>query len=190
MMSVVGEHPPERETREPLPPGWVEVDAYRGPDRRIRRRSRRFVERYERRRDGQHMRLAGPLRVLAGMLLILLGIAIGWLPGPGFVILALPGAFLVAGEVRRAATMLDRAENETIPRMQLAWASFRGRAPAAWVERDPELWREWEQGRQVAAGEPADPGAAARLDDPDPADQDALPTARPCTCGGASGRDS
>lgn len=98
-----------------------------------------------------------PFRVGCGILLILAGVLIGWLPGPGFVILALPGAFLIASEIRRMAVVMDRMENETIPRALRLWARLRGGPKEAWVERDPALWNDWtEQRRHAAAGDELD----------------------------------
>lgn len=77
------------------------------------------------------------------MLLVLGGIAIGWLPGPGFVILALPGAFLIASEIRWMALAMDRGEHETIPRVKRAWARLRGGPKQAWIDADPALWVDW-----------------------------------------------
>lgn len=84
-----------------------------------------------------------PLRVTAGVVLILTGVAIGWLPGPGFIILALPGALLVASEWRRAALLLDRVENEAIPRLRRVHARLRGGPKQEWVDEHPELWGQW-----------------------------------------------
>lgn len=131
------------EERRQLDP---QQSGYPGPERR-RVRSRRFLDRYERRRDerrrGEHHSLVRPFRVGGGILLIVAGIAIGWLPGPGFVIFALPGAFLIASEIRRMALVMDRMENETFPRVLRAWARVRGGPKDHWVEQDPALWNDW-----------------------------------------------
>lgn len=110
---------------------------------RARARRRRFLARYERRRAEQHHPLKRPIRVTVGVSLILTGVAIGWLPGPGFVILALPGSLLVASEWRRAALAMDRIEEETIPRMRRLHARLRGGPKPEWVADDPELWGLW-----------------------------------------------
>jgi hypothetical protein len=129
---------------------------------RARARRRRFIDRYERRRAEQHHVLVRPLRIGGGIFLILAGIAIGWLPGPGFVILALPGAFLLASEYRRAALIMDRVEHETIPRLRRLHARLRGGPKAEWVEQDPELWGMWCDRRGV---DTPDTGHRRRHDD-------------------------
>ncbi|MCW2962705.1 MAG: hypothetical protein JWM90_3092 [Thermoleophilia bacterium] len=110
-------------------------------------RTNRFLQRYEERRAerqrGAAKPYARPIRVTIGVLLILGGAAIGWLPGPGFVILGFPGALLVASEWRRAALILDRVENETIPRFLRLRARLRGGPKREWVEADPGLWADW-----------------------------------------------
>jgi hypothetical protein len=110
---------------------------------RRRRRSRRFLEKYEQRRQGNANPIWRPIRITTGVLLVLAGIAIGWLPGPGFVILALPGAFLIASEVRRAALLMDHLENVTVPRVHRVHARLRGGPKHEWVEEDPEFWADW-----------------------------------------------
>ncbi|MCW2972626.1 MAG: hypothetical protein JWN72_899 [Thermoleophilia bacterium] len=101
------------------------------------------MARYERRRAERHNVLVRPVRIALGILLIVGGVLIGWLPGPGFIILALPGAFLLASEVRRAARILDRIENVTIPRLKRLHARLRGGPKPEWVEEDPQLWADW-----------------------------------------------
>ncbi len=124
----------------------------RDPDRptmwvRARRRRRRFVERYEQRRAerlaGRHHPLKRPIRVTSGVVLILTGVAIGWLPGPGFVIFAIPGSLLVASEWRRAALIMDRIEDQTIPYLRRVYAKLRGGPKREWIDEDPELWGLW-----------------------------------------------
>jgi len=70
---------------------------------------RRFAHRHE--RLNQHGRgwFGRALRWVLGVLLVLLGIVFGPLPGPGFVPL-LAGAALLAGESMHLAAWLDRAE--------------------------------------------------------------------------------
>lgn len=114
---------------------------------RARARRRRFLDRYERRREerlsGRHHPLKRPIRVTGGVTLVLTGVAVGWLPGPGFVVFAIPGALLIASEWRRAALLMDRVEEETIPRMQRLHARLRGGPKPEWVAEDPELWGLW-----------------------------------------------
>lgn len=133
---------------------------------RARARRRRFLERYERRREerrgGRHHPLSRPIRVTAGVLLVLAGVAIGWLPGPGFVILAIPGALLVTSEWRRAALMMDRVEQETIPRLRRLHARLRGGPRPEWIAEDTELWRRWSERRGRGA---ADSGERRRRHD-------------------------
>lgn len=145
---------------------------------RARARRRRFVDRYERRRAerlaGRHHPLKRPIRVTVGVVLILAGVAIGWLPGPGFVILAIPGSLLVASEWRRAALAMDRLEEETIPRMRRMHARLRGGPKPEWVAEDPELWGLWCERR--GSGD-IDTGERRRAEDltfePEPEEQSA-----------------
>jgi hypothetical protein len=134
--------------------------------RNRRRMRRRFVERYERRqaerRAGRHHPMKRPIRVTAGVVLILAGVAIGWLPGPGFVILAFPGALLVASEWRRAALIMDRVEHETVPWVRRMRAHLRGGPRPEWVAEDPQFWGLWSDRR---TGEAGDSGERRRRDD-------------------------
>ncbi|MCW2961698.1 MAG: hypothetical protein JWM25_798 [Thermoleophilia bacterium] len=70
----------------------------------------RYELREARRQAGQVRRWTRPFRIFAGTLLLLLALLVGWLPGPGFIPLALAGGFLLAGEVAWAARLLDRGE--------------------------------------------------------------------------------
>ncbi len=134
------------------PEGSSGGEATPGPWGRAQaRRRRRFLDRYEARLE-QHQRgeirpFARPIRVTVGVVLILFGVAIGWLPGPGFVIFAFPGSLLIASEWRRAALLMDRMENEAIPRMRRLHARLRGGPKRQWVEDDPQLWGVWEDRR-------------------------------------------
>lgn len=103
-----------------------------------------------------------PIRVTAGVLLILFGVAIGWLPGPGFIIFAIPGAFLIASEWRRAALVMDRVEHETVPWVRHVRARLRGGPRPEWVEDDPAAWGVWEDRR---SGSLADTGHRRRRTD-------------------------
>lgn len=137
--------------------------------------SRRFTERYERRRAereaGRHHPLKRPIRVTAGVVLILVGVAIGWLPGPGFVIFAFPGALLIASEWRRAALLMDRVEHETVPWVRRVRARLRGGPKPEWVEEDPVAWGIHEDRR---TGRTRDTGERRRRSDQDrPEDDDA-----------------
>lgn len=142
-----------------------------GPTRREawrarRQRRRRFVDRYERRRAerdaGRHHPLTRPIRVTVGVALILFGVAIGWLPGPGFIIFAFPGALLVASEWRRAAIVMDRVEHQTVPWARHVRARLRGGPRPEWVEEDPAAWGVWEDRRTRAV---ADTGERRRRAD-------------------------
>lgn len=130
------------------------------------RRRQRFLERYERRhaerQAGRHHPLKRPVRVTSGVVLVLGGVAIGWLPGPGFVVLAFPGALLIASEWRRAALLMDRVEDETIPRVRLVRARLFGGPRDEWVEEHPHLWSRWYDRR---AGMTPDTGERRRADD-------------------------
>ncbi|MCB0880285.1 MAG: hypothetical protein KDC46_15030 [Thermoleophilia bacterium] len=131
-----------------------------------RRRRRRFLDRYERRlaerRAGKHHPLKRPIRVTIGVLLILFGVAIGWLPGPGFVIFAFPGALLIASEWRKAALLMDRVEHETVPWIRRVRAKLRGGPRPEWVEEDPAFWGVWQERRD---GSIADTGERRRRAD-------------------------
>lgn len=129
---------------------------------RAKRRRRRFLDRYEQRRAEHHHPLQRPIRVTIGVLLILGGVAIGWLPGPGFVILAIPGALLVASEWRRAALVMDRMEERTIPYLRRVHARLRGGPKQEWIDEDPELWGLWADRR---LGQDRDTGARRRRTD-------------------------
>ncbi len=69
----------------------------------------RFGHRYERLNTRDHSTLGRVLRMALGIALIALGLVFGPLPGPGFVP-TLAGLALLAGESRRIAAALDRAE--------------------------------------------------------------------------------
>jgi len=69
----------------------------------------RFGHRYKRHNARGRGKLGRVLLIGAGIVLIALGLVFGPLPGPGFVP-ALAGLALLAGESRRIATVLDRAE--------------------------------------------------------------------------------
>ena len=133
---------------------------------RARQRRRRFVERYEHRRAerlaGRHHPLKRPIRVTGGVVLILIGVAIGWLPGPGFVIFAIPGSLLIASEWRRAAIIMDRVEDETIPYLRRVHARLRGGPKQEWIDEDPELWGLW---RDRRSGVAPDTGQRRRASD-------------------------
>jgi hypothetical protein len=76
--------------------------------------SRRFQDKFEarlaKRRARETAWWAHPARIIVGTLLLLIGVAIGWLPGPGFVPFATAGGLLLGGEIRTIARWLDNAE--------------------------------------------------------------------------------
>lgn len=76
--------------------------------------SRRFQDKFEarlaKRRARETGRFAHPIRIIVGTALLLTGVAIGWLPGPGFVPFAVAGGLLLGGEIRTAARWLDNIE--------------------------------------------------------------------------------
>jgi hypothetical protein len=88
---------------------------------------RRFQERFERRdaqrKAGKTHPIAHPARIGAGILLILTGLVIGLLPGPGFIPLALGGSFLLASELRSVARFMDWGE----ARGRAKWRKFRAK---------------------------------------------------------------
>lgn len=111
---------------------------------------------------------------------------VGAIPGPGGVFVGLGGAFLLASEVRRAAHLMDRIENVTIPRLKRLHARLRGGPKPEWVVEDPELWADWcaKTGVTLHANEPAAPvdggaagGAATRHDAAVAADEPAAESA-------------
>ncbi len=161
-MEQVEEHVNQSESVEPC----VERRTYRERWRGRRRMRNRFLERYERRRTereaGRHHPLTRPIRVTGGVVLILIGVAVGWLPGPGFVIFAFPGALLVASEWRRAAAIMDRVEHEAVPWIRHVRAKLRGGPKPEWVEEDPAAWGVWEDRRTGVA---SDTGARKRRSD-------------------------
>ncbi len=144
--------------------------------RRRRRMRHRFLARYERRRAERkavrHHPLKRPLRVTAGVLLILFVVAIGWLPGPGFVIFAFPGALLIASEWRRAALLMDRVEHETVPWIRRVRARLRGGPRPEWVEEDPAFWGIWEDRRSGAIADSGDRRRRSDVSDIEPAHDD------------------
>ncbi len=97
----------------------------------VERAHGRFVARHEyrtaRRRAGLAGRLARAIRVVTGIALVLIALLIGWLPGPGFIPLALAGTVLLAGEIRWVAERLDPIEQrlrERIPMPRRARAAL------------------------------------------------------------------
>jgi putative transmembrane protein PGPGW len=83
---------------------------------------RRFTERYRQRRHaGAAWRK--PLSMIAGAMLILLGVLLTLTPGPGIVVLFF-GAALIATESERAARALDQLEL----RLRQAWRKLKRRA--------------------------------------------------------------
>jgi len=86
----------------------------------------RFVDFYraraERRSDGWPLERI--LTVVLGVILLVGGLAIGWLPGPGGFV-AVIGAALLGAESRRIAKLLDRIE----ARLREVWRSLRRRLP-------------------------------------------------------------
>jgi len=111
------------------------------------------MQRYEQRRvqreSGSAHFYVRPLRIIAGALLVIISPLVGAIPGPGGVLVFLPGAFLLASEVRHAAIIMDRMENETIPRIRRFHARLRGGPKREWVEAHPELWTDWCERRQM-----------------------------------------
>ncbi|MEO6866585.1 MAG: hypothetical protein ABI200_01035 [Gaiellales bacterium] len=140
---------------------------------RIRARRRRFLERYEirhaERLAGRHHPLKRPIRVTIGVVLVLAGVAVGWLPGPGFVVFAVPGALILAGEWRRAALIMDHVEHEAVPYLRHVYARLRGGRPKPeWVAQDPAKWATWieEYGQIIEEPDP-DKDCIDAVNDPD-----------------------
>lgn len=98
-----------------------------------KRRYRRFIERYEQRQGERRVNPQHPLRrfvwVLVGILLVLVGIIVGVVPGPGGAVFGFAGLFILAGEFRRVALALDRGEEIAAPRLQRFWNRMRRRKP-------------------------------------------------------------
>jgi hypothetical protein len=102
-----GGHRPNRFTR-----GAVSARLYRYW-RKLRRGypGRRFLDLYDY-RHRRRLRSAGPSRwfgVGGGLALIVIGLAIGWLPGPGG-FLSIVGLALLGTELRPLARLLDKTE--------------------------------------------------------------------------------
>lgn len=98
-----------------------------------RRRYTRFIERYEQRSLERRERPPHPVRRLAlvvvALTVILIGVALLVLPGPGWLVL-LAGLFILAGEFRWVAVTLDRSEEIAAPRAERVWRFLR-RRPAS-----------------------------------------------------------
>jgi hypothetical protein len=69
----------------------------------------RFARRHERLNGGARHPAGRVLRAMLGVLLVLVGLVFMALPGPG-IVPVLAGLALLAGESRRLAERLDRAE--------------------------------------------------------------------------------
>ena len=81
----------------------------------------RFQEQYKNERRKQKGRAGRVLRIVAGALLMPIGLFFLAVPGPGLVMIAL-GAVLIAREFRFAAIMLD-------------WIEVRGRRAFKWTKQ-------------------------------------------------------
>ena len=81
----------------------------------------RFQDQHRRQRKEGETNIGRLLRIIAGTVIVLLGIFFLPAPGPGFVIIALGGA-LLAREFKLAAIVLDRLE-------------VRGRAIFKWARK-------------------------------------------------------
>lgn len=119
--------------------------------------------------QGEHF-IVRPARIAVGSFLVVLSPFVGVIPGPGGMFVFLPGAFLLASEVRRAAIIMDRVENETIPRLRRLRARLRGGPKREWVEHDPVLWADYCEQRHLVMPEGADacPDAGASEDETAP----------------------
>ena len=84
----------------------------------------RFEEQFERQRKAKSSKVGRALRVIAGLIILPVGLFLLPAPGPGFIVVAL-GAVLIAREFKFAAQLLDRLE-------------VRGRKVARWATR---TWR-------------------------------------------------
>ncbi len=97
-------------------------------------RFRRYVD-YRRQRRGSGFRWTRLANFVAGVSLMVLGLGIGWLPGPGGFV-ALIGLALLASEIPWVATIMDGAERA----IRRVWHSVRGRAPASGAgDREPPV---------------------------------------------------
>ncbi|QEG42037.1 PGPGW domain-containing protein [Roseimaritima ulvae] len=88
-------------------------------------RFRSYVE-YRRTRRGSGISVARVVNLMSGAGLIVFGLAIGWLPGPGG-FLAVIGLALLALEIPWLATVMDSGERA----VRRLWHSARGRPPAS-----------------------------------------------------------
>lgn len=93
----------------------------------------RFQEQYEKERKKQKSTAGRVLRIIAGALLIPVGLFFLAVPGPGLVIIAL-GALLIAREFLFAATVLD-------------WMEVRGRRVFTWAK---QRWHRLVRARRAA----------------------------------------
>jgi hypothetical protein len=109
---------------------------------------RRFQQRYARRRAVPCGALKKWMSMLAGAVVVLVGIVLLPLPGPGMLVV-LFGAALMAGHSLAIARVLDRAELTLRRRLSPLAARFRARRAA---------WR--------ASRTPARPPAASPMDAP------------------------
>lgn len=96
----------------------------------------RFRDRYHRRRrDGERSGLSTALALTGGLALMLAGLVMVIMPGPGWITLFL-GLGLVAGESLPTARLMDRAEvrgRKLLRRAAKLWRGFwKGSPGAAW----------------------------------------------------------
>lgn len=73
------------------------------------RPGRRFRDYYNLRKDHRRGRWAKLATITGGILLILFGLAVSWIPGPGG-FLAIIGLAMITKEIRGVAAAMDRAE--------------------------------------------------------------------------------
>jgi hypothetical protein len=89
---------------------------------------RRFINHYCRSQRRYSLRSTAA-RIALGAVLMLVGMALWFLPGPGWLFVIL-GLAMLAGEFRALAQLLDRAEctvREQAHRMRRWWRARRGR---------------------------------------------------------------
>jgi hypothetical protein len=87
---------------------------------------RRFINHYRRAQQQGSMRMR-TLRIALGSVLILCGVALWFLPGPGWLFVII-GLATFAGESRVVARLLDRIEpavREQVHRLRLWWRGRR-----------------------------------------------------------------
>ena len=91
---------------------------------------RRFRDYYDERKEHRRGRAAKIATIAGGLALIVIGLAIGWLPGPGGFV-AIIGLILLVKEIRPLAAAMDWCERTG----RKCWHKLRGDKPAGQPRR-------------------------------------------------------